>query len=179
MTNISMIGDKVLFVQDTKVASGVECCCQGEPCCPCDGSLPDESCGLQSITVDLDFLQLGSCFPDGVQTTFSVTEADDDQYAAWSKRQTVVDGFKEVRFTASLRCLGGVGPEGQNCWAIELDVLGIGCSFCNGTTNGLNWYIRLPGVTQDGICCPIGRTKALTVEFCPDVGGTITITCVY
>ena len=181
MTDIAMIGDKVLFTDDAKAASGVECCCEGEPCCPCDGNLPPEECALQSITIALDFAELGTCYPDGVQVEFSITEADDDwrNTGSWNKRYTLVDGFQEVRFDAALTCEGGVGPDGANCWAIMLFIQGIGCTMC--FTNQIGGFVfRLPGTTQDGICCPAGRTATVPIPvWCDDVSGSITITCVY
>lgn len=181
MTQIAFIGDRVVFREGDKAT---DCCCgQGEPCCTCDGNLPPEGCGLQSITISVSFDQLGSCFPGGVAATFSFTEADDDWRGtgSWNKRHTIPTEFGVLHFDTALSCEGGVGPEGQNCWGILLIVTGVACSMCAGTANTISYVVRLPGITEDGTCCPIGRSVTLPpVPFCPDVaGGTLAITCVY
>ena len=182
MTRIPLSGGKVV-VHGGRVGTETDCCCQEqEPCCPCDGNLPAESCGLQSITVSVSFDELGSCFPGGVAATFSITEADNDWRGtgSWNKRHTVAAATGNVQFDAALSCEGGVGPEGQNCWALLLTVRGVGCSMCSGTTTVLSYVVRLPGITEDGVCCPVGRNVSLPVASCADVtGGTLAITCVY
>lgn len=181
MTQIAFIGDQVVFKDGDRPS---DCCCEpGEPCCPCDGNLPDESCELQSITVSVSFSQLGSCFPDGVAATFSIAEADNDWRGtgSWNKRHTVPTASGSVNFDAALTCEGGVGPQGQNCWAIQLVVGGVGCAMCSGATNAIYYVLRLPGFDQEGVCCPIGRNASLPpVPFCNDVAGaTLEVTCVY
>lgn len=183
MTKITFDGDRVVMRDGERIGSDQSCCCdgeEGEPCCPCEGGVPPEECGLQSITISLDFAKLGTCYPDGVAATFSVTAADDDWRGtgSWNKRYTISGDNGDVNFETALSCEGGVGPEGANCWAILLNVQGVGCTLC--FTNVIGYVIRLSGITQDGVCCPAGRNRSLPPPpFCTDVEGTIAVTCVY
>lgn len=173
------------IILDGKIGTDLECCCQ--PCCECSGDNAGSVCGLQSVVISLNFTKLGACFPDGANVTFSIFEEDDfGSLDSWSKNYNLAGDDGDVTFWASLRCLGGVGPNGTNCWGVELFIGDGGCNYCFSNpipgsqedTAGFSYLTD--GVTSDGTCCPAGFERTLVLpEFCDGFAGTLEVTFVY
>lgn len=179
MVKVAMTGDLVRarYVRlagnplGLQVGVNQPCCNECPPCCECNGIEVAEECGeLQQIIASFTFVDLGNCFNGGGGFTATLTAEDQDNGFPFSKNITFPVDNGEVVLNVAFFC------DVAACYVLTGSIAGSGCTFCNG---GAPFFdVRLNGTdTEEGICCPSGRT--VTLQLCDDVEVTIAITLVY
>lgn len=179
MVKVAMTGDLVRarYVRvggnpyGLQVGVNQPCCNECPPCCECNGIEVAEECGvLGLIFASFSFTALGNCSDDGGTFVTSLTAADQDNGFPFSKTSSFAVDNGELLLNAAFLC------QIPNCYVLTGYIAASGCTFCNGGAAFFN--VRLNGTdTEEGICCPSGRT--VTLQLCDDLEVTIEITLVY